>query len=173
MEWKGELVKFLKGSIVRGYLLLASCLLFFAFFFFSKLDARFSENRWSMNRMFNINIVKFTENAFLNASVVFDRIYEMHRVHVNQFINHTIRRASIRRYTKGIAIYGSLGRNEIYVAFDARARSKIFYKWRLISRIRRVRNWLHPSEKNSLNSIDSSIVQAPWSVAIFKDHRPE
>lgn len=44
MEWKGELVKFLKGSILRGYLLLASCLLFSAFFF-SKLDARFSENR--------------------------------------------------------------------------------------------------------------------------------
>lgn len=47
MEWKGELVKFLKGSILPGYLLLASCLLFsaFFFFFFSKLDARFSENR--------------------------------------------------------------------------------------------------------------------------------
>lgn len=45
MEWKGELVKFLKGSILRGYLLLTSCLLFSAFFFFSKLDACFSENR--------------------------------------------------------------------------------------------------------------------------------
>lgn len=33
MEWKGELVKFLKGSILRGYLLLTSCLLFSAFFF--------------------------------------------------------------------------------------------------------------------------------------------
>ena len=95
-------------------------------------------------------------------------IYEMRGARVNQFINQTIGPSStVQKRSRDLRL--ALG--PVWNLRGASTRvpplAKIFYKWQLISRVRRVRNWLRRRRKNCHHRGSSAGVQHPRSVAIF------